>query len=141
MILLQDIKVTKISDPTSAGSTDVESDILDMAGYETVVFMTSFGTAATDNTFKARGAATNSSAALADLAGTLTAPGASDEDVSECLVRPQLRFVQAYVTRGTSTTVGDIWAVQFGARYRPVTNTIAGTILTKTVVEPIAGTA
>ena len=48
MNLLTRVKVTKLQDHTTAASTDVESDILDMAGYEGVLFLTSFGTAAVD---------------------------------------------------------------------------------------------
>lgn len=141
MNLLQNCKITKLQDQTASGSSDVESDILDMAGYEGVLFLTSFGTAAADNVAKVKGNTVGTTVGITDLAGTALVPGASDEDVAIDVFRPALRYLSFTAIRGTASTLESIWAIQYGARTRPVTNTVAGTILSKTVVEPSAGTA
>lgn len=141
MNLLHNVKITKIQDHTTAASTDVESDIVDMAGYEGVVFVTSFGTAAAGNLCKVKGNTVGTTVGITDLAGTATAPGASDEDVAIDVFRPQYRYLSFTAIRDVSSTVESMWAIQYGAKHPPVTNTVSGTLLSKSVFEPAAGTA
>lgn len=134
-------KLTKVADHTTAGTTDVESSILDMAGYEGVVFFTSYGTAATNNILKVQQDDANASGGMADLLGTGVASGSSDEDVWVEVYRPQKRYVRCIAVVDTSSTVESIWALQYGARELPVDNTTSGTIIGETHASPAEGTA
>lgn len=139
MFLTDRIKITKVKDHSTAATDDVDSDGVDMTGYDGVVFITSFGTAATNNTLEAQQSTDNSS--FAALAGTATAPGASDEDAWVDIFQPEERYVRAHVERGTSSTLESIWAIQYGARSLPVDNTTSGTIAGEAHNRPAEGTA
>lgn len=136
------VKITKIKDTTSAaGSTVLESSVLDMAGYDGVLFVTSFGTAAADNLLKAKMSTANDSGTMGDIEGSAVAPGASDEDQWLDVYRPRKRYLQLVAVRATSTKLGDMWAFQYGGRIKPVDNTDAGTITGELVVSASTGTA
>jgi hypothetical protein len=140
MQLSNGIKITKVSDAVGAGTTDVESTGVDMAGYEGVLFLVSFGTAAANNIANAQQSTDNST--FADLLGTAVAlGGASDEDQWIDVYRPLERYVRCHLEIGTSSTVENIWAIQYGARKLPVDNTTTGTIAGEAHVSPIEGTA
>lgn len=134
------VKLTKVADHTAAGTTAVNSTGIDMAGYEGVLFITSFGTAATDNTVNAAQGDTLGGT-YDDLAATSVASGTSDEDVWVDVYRPRDRFVRLEAARGTSSTLESIWAIQYGARKQPQDNTISGTIIGEAHVSPAEGTA
>lgn len=134
------IKITKVSDPTIAGTTAVESTAVDMAGYGGVLFLTSFGTAAANNTILASQDVA-SGGSFTDLLGTSVTSGTSDEDVWLDIVAPRKRYVRVEIARGTSTTLGDIWAIQYGPAAEPVDNTTSGTIVGEAHLAPAEGTA
>lgn len=138
--LLQTAKFTKVADSVSAGTSAVNGSALDMTGYLGVVFLTSYGTAASNNTITAQ-MADDSTGTFEDLTGTAVGVSTSDEDVVVQVIKPTKRYVRVASARGTSTTQGDIWAIQFGARNVPVTNTLAGTLRAETHLSPTTGTA
>lgn len=140
MNLSSRVKITKVADHSTAATSAVESTGVDMAGYEGVLFVTSFGTAAANNTIKAAQGADNS-ADWEDLTGTSVASGTSDEDVWVDVFRPRDRYVRVEIARGTSSTLESIWAIQYGARTAPVDNTTSGTIIGEAHQEPAEGTA
>jgi hypothetical protein len=131
------IKLTKVADHTAAGTSTVNATGVDMAGYEGVIFITSFGTAAADNSINAQQSTDNSS--FADLAGTSVVSGTSDEDVWVDIYRPLERYVRIEAIRTTSSTLESIWAIQYGARKQPVDNTTSGTIIGEAHVSPAEG--
>ena len=136
------VLITKIKDATSAaGSTVLESSVLDMAGYEGVILFTSFGTAAADNLLKAKMSSANDTGTMGDIEGSAIAPGASDEDQWIDIYRPRKRYVQLAAVRATSSKLGDMWALQYGPRVLPTDNTTSGTITGKALVSPSTGTA
>lgn len=132
-------KIIKVQDASGANTTDVTSDGVDMAGYEGVIFVSSYGTAAADNLPHAEQGLT-SGGSYDDLASTEVGVSTSDEDVYLEIVRPGDRFVRTVWERGTSSTLGDIWAHVFGARNLPVDNTTAGTMHGESHVTPAEGT-
>lgn len=134
------IKITKVKDHSAAGTSAVNSDGVDMAGYDGVLFITSFGTAAADNTVNAAQGADNS-ADWVDLAGTSVASGTSDEDVYLDVIRPTDRYVRLEAARGTSSTLESIWAIQYKARALPITNSVSGTIVGEQHSDKAEGTA
>src|SRR6266545_4233182 len=107
---------------TAAGTTTVNSPIIDMKGFDSVLFIGTFGTPAANNTVKGQQGAVSTMSDAADLAGTSVAVAASDETVWLELVKPIERYVRAAFLRGTSTTLGEIYCVQFNAAAEPVSN-------------------
>lgn len=141
MQLSNHVKITKVADHSGAGTTAVNSTGVDMAGWDGVLFLTSFGTAAADNTVNAAQGADNSTD-WTDIAGTSVASGTSDEDVWLDIYRPLDRYVRLEAARGTSSTLESIWAIQYkGGRKLPIDNTTSGTITGEAHVSKAEGTA
>lgn len=136
------VKLIKVKDHSAANTTAITSDSVDTAGYEGVIFMTSFGTAATDNTLKAQQSSDDGSAdSFGDLEGTSVTSGSSDEDVWIDIYKPRERYVRVVSARGTSSTQESVWAVLYGPRSLPVDNTTTGTIVGEAHTSPAEGTA
>lgn len=133
-------KILKCQDHTAAGTTEVDGDAVDMQGYDGVLLLTSFGTAASGNLVKAQGSA-DGSTGWTDLAGTSVTSGTTDEDVWLDLFRPGYRYVRLVALRGTSSTLESVWSFRYGAKDKPVTNSVAGTIIGELSEYAIAGTA
>ena len=140
MQLSSEVKITKVADHSTADTAAVTSAAVDMAGYEGVLFLTSFGSAAANNTLLAS-QDTASGGAYTDLLGTSVASGTSDEDVWIDIYRPLKRYVRVEAARGTSSTLESIWAIQYGGRKQPVDNTTSNTIIGEAHVSPAEGTA
>lgn len=143
--LSDNVKITKVADQATAATSTVTSAAVDMAangGWDGVMFLTSYGTAAADNLIKAQQSSDDGSAdAYADIAGSEINGGASDEDQVLDIFQPQERYVKCLAQRGTSSTSGDIWAIQYRGRSLPVTNTVSGTIVVQQLNRPAEGTA
>jgi hypothetical protein len=118
----------------------VDSDIIDMAGFQGVTFFTSFGTANATNSIKVQGNATNSTDGMADLLGTSVASGASDEDVAIEIHKPVFRYLRVVATRGASSTLESVWAHLYGGS-GAARNSVSGTQVAELHVSPPAGTA
>lgn len=136
------VKITKVQDHSTAATSAVTSDAVDMAGYEGVAFLSSFGTAAAANTVKLQQSSDNGSAdGFSDIEGTSVSSGTTDEDVWVEIYRPTKRYVKAVFARGTSSTLESVWAFQYGARQEPVSNVVSGTIVGEYHAAPDEGTA
>ena len=128
-----------VSAPTAAGTSAVNSASVDMTGYEGVIFITRFGTAASNNTVNAAGGSDDST--FTDYTGTSVASGTSDENVWIDVFRPIDRYVRLEAARGTSSTLESVTAIRYGGRKQPVDNTTSGTIVGEAHVSPSQGTA
>ena len=131
--LTDDIKIVKVADHTTAGTGDVTCASVDMAedgGYDGVIFLTSYGTAAADNILKASQSDDDGVGdAFSELASTSqTTSGTSDEDVVLDIQRPVKRYVKAVPERGTSSTCESVWSIRYRSRNRKVTNAVSGTM-------------
>lgn len=133
------VKFTKVTDHTAAGTSAVNSGSVDMAGWDGVVFLTSFGTAATDNSVNL--AQSSDDSTFTDLEGTKTGATASDEDVWLDVLHPTARYIRLEAVRTTSSTLESIWAIQYRGKKLPVDNTTTGTIIGEAHVSPAEGTA
>ena len=122
--LTSNLKITKLADHAAANTTDVTSAELDMAGFDGVVFLTSFGTAAANNLVTVHAAATSGAEAATT---TTCGSGTSDEDVIVDVINPGYRFLKLVASRGTSSTLESIWAVQYGARAKNQSSDVSGT--------------
>lgn len=144
-LLSDNIKIRKVKDASSGATGDVTSDAVDMqadGGWDGVMFLTSYGTAAADNLFHAESSSDDAAAdAYADIAGSeMNLGGSSDEDQVLDIFQPPERYVRAVAQRGTSSTLGDIWAIQYRGRELPFSNSLVGTICVQQCVQALNGT-
>lgn len=131
---------------TAAGTTAVNGATIDMAGYEGVLFIVTFGTltATQVTSIKAQQDTDSGAGTMADLLGTKTA-NLGDSDSGKALAldvfRPAERYVRVVVNRGTANAVIERGiAILYGGSTRPATNP-ATIIAMETHVSPIEGTA
>jgi len=139
MNLSSNAKLTKVKDHSTAATSAVNSDEVNMDGWDGVLFLTSFGTAAADNTINAAQSSVSGGTFL-DLADTEVSSGTSDEDVWLDIYKPLDQFVRLEATRGTSSTLESVWAIQYMSRKAIVDNTTSGTITGELHVSPSEGT-
>jgi hypothetical protein len=124
--------------PTIAGTTTIDSTILDMAGFTGVMWVVRIGTAAANNDIRAQQDVVVGMGAAADLAGTKVVSGANTVMVLD-LQRPLEQFVRCRVTRATSTTIDSLVAIRYGARKR--STAFPSTQTMEAWVAPAEGTA
>jgi len=125
-----------------AGTTLLTSDILDMSGYDGVVFiaLTGDGTSGTVLTLTALNNTANStSAAVAITGGTATATSVSTTDADNKLLivdvyRPQLRYVYCTLTRATQNCVcNGIIAIRYVGKKSPITQATASVLASTSI--------
>lgn len=141
--LLGDVKITKLNDATAAGTSAINSTVVDMAGYDGVVFLTNTGTftASGTATAKVQQDSAVGMGAAADLTGTSQAFVDTDDNKSVAvdIKRPLERYLRLVVTRATANSEwGPIWALQYRARTLPVTQ---GVDKSEQHLSPAEGTA
>lgn len=141
--LLDGVKITKLNDATAAGITTINSAVVDMQGFDGVVFLTNTGTIAATGTatVKAQQDTVVGMAGAADLAGTGQALIDTDDNKSVAVdvKRPNERFLRLVIARATANSDwGAIWALQYRARKAPVTQ---GLDKYETHVSPLEGVA
>ena len=139
--LLSRVKLVKVKDHSAASTADVTSSIIDTAGYQGVVFFTSFGTADATNSIKVQQNTANQTTGMADLEGSSVASGTTDEDVIIEIAQPLERYLQVVATRGASSTLESIWALLYGKEAQISGNSVAGTQIAEVHVSPAEGTA
>jgi hypothetical protein len=139
--IVRNAKPIKVADHTAAGTTDVTSSIIDTAGYQGVVFITSFGTANATNTLKVQQNTANQTTGMADLLGTSVASGSSDEDVIVEVFRPRERYLQVVAARGASSTLESVWAILYGGTPGVSGSSVSGTQIAELHSSPAEGTA
>lgn len=138
---LSRVKLLKVKDHSTAATSAVESDIVDTAGYDGVVFVTSLGTANATNTMKIQQSATNATDDMTDLTGTSVSSGTTDEDLIVEVRQPTDRYLRAVVSRGASSTCESIWAILYGKGGNIAANSVAGTQIAEIHASPAEGTA
>lgn len=135
--LSEDVKVT-VDAPTVAGTSTIDSTILNMAGYDGVLWIVRLGTPAANNNIRAQQDIVVGMGAAADLLGTLVNSATLNQHMLD-LKRPIEPFVRCRVTRGTSTTIDAVIAIQYRARVHPVVQ--PATAVLEQWHAPIEGTA
>jgi hypothetical protein len=135
------IKIDKVADVTSSGTSDANGSVVDLQGYEGVLFFTTIDTGNAGNLLKVQhGDAANLSDA-ADLASSRSVANANGMTVATDVFRPQKRYARPVVVRAAATRVGEIYAIRYGAHQRSVANAVANAFAMKQLVSPDAGTA
>lgn len=128
MNLSKEVKITRVANAAVAAQTEVLSSVLDMQGFDGVMFIALLGdiTATSVLTLTAKGNSANSTSSPTPVTQAATAAftaGASDADNKVLVVDvvdPALRYVFASLTRTTANAVVDgIIAIQYMADQRP----------------------
>lgn len=128
--LLNNVKITRISadGAGTASATSNKMTIVDMDGFESVLFFAAMGNVLTTSvvTLKAAGATTNSSGAMALLTGsaggTADATSFDDKLVILDVVKPPYRYIEAQLFCVTADAPYDgVFAIQYNGSRVPVT--------------------
>jgi len=131
MNLTKNVLISEVNETLkNANNTDDNSDILDMSGYEGVVFICPI----TDSVDTGVAAMTveqntsNSDSGMAAISGgSATATSAANDDLNNTLLvvdvyKPLERYVQAVLTSTTANIAfGNTIAIRYGARKGPIT--------------------
>lgn len=129
--MVKDVLWTKVKAPVSVGTTDITSDVIDMAGYECVAFIVPIVDCVQDGTITLKGYQ-NTASSTSSPTPTLAATGstvtytANDSHNDTCLilelVKPTMRYVYVVADLATqNTATGAIWAVRYNTTKGPVT--------------------
>lgn len=151
--LSEHVKIIKLANQAAANTTAVVSDIIDMQaqGFKNVLFFSDIPTDAANNWMTIQGAnsvtggtASNgiisgATALSGDIAGSKNEAAANQDVVVTDIQEPEQRYLQATITRGTSTASGSIYALLYNAMSIPVTQP-AKTLVEK-FIRPALGTA
>lgn len=128
MSLLKNVKVTVVAGAAAAAQTAVDSAVLDMTGYDGVMFVALLGDVTTGCvlTLTAKGNTANSTSSptpvtqKATEAFTADSTSADDKALIVDVYDPALRYAFASLTRTTANAVvGGIIAIQYTAEFRP----------------------
>ena len=128
MNLSKNIKITVVEAAAAAGTSELVSDVLDMSGYDGVMFLALLGDVTSDSvlTLTVKGNSANSVSSPAPVTQKATdafTAGASTADSKLLMVDvydPVLRYVFASLTRtAANAVVGGIIAIQYCAEFRP----------------------
>lgn len=140
MNLSKNVKITKVKATQAANTTTINSDAVDMQGWDGVTFLASIGTAAVDNGVKAQQDTASGMGSAADLANTKILSDGVQTDFVLDIYKPQERYVRCAVLRATSTTIEAVWAIQYRGIKKPVSNATAAQA-TELHASPAEGTA
>lgn len=144
LTILKNCKITRIENAAVAGTTDLDGDVLDMTGYDGVLFIAILGDATSGSVLElqAFGNTANSTSSptpveLSADSVTYTA-GASDADNKLMVLdvlRPNYRYVFARLVIDTQNCVVDgMIAIQYRAKSPPVTQ--GSTVLASALIGP-----
>lgn len=130
----------------AAGTSDVNSDIVDTQGFEGVRFILGLGAITTGavTSAKVQQNDVNSGTGMADLAGS--AITIADDDDNQILIsdiyKPRERYVRLAIDRGTQNAVVDFLLVElYEPRKLPITEDSAIVISAEQHISPAEGTA
>ena len=148
MLLSTEIAISKVKDASGAGQTGVNSDAVDMQGYEGVLFLVNAGAITSGGVQSINVAQSDDSGGspddYSDLLGSKVTI-ADDDDNQLFFVEvknPQKRYVRLEIARATQDSAfGPIYAFLYGAKIRPVNNNVANTITGEVHIGPAEGTA
>lgn len=124
MNLAHNISVSRVMTAQAAGATAVNGSVVDMQGWDGVLFIALFGaivsTAVTG--LKAQQGAASDASDAADLLGTLVSIPDTGDDKALVLdiYRPQERYVRPVVNRATANaTIDGVIAIRYKGRKAP----------------------
>lgn len=143
--LLKDCLITRVMNAVAAGTSDQDGTVLDMSGYDGVIFVAALGdvlnTSVVELQVFGNTASSTSSPTPAELtadsAGPVTAD-ATSADNKQLIVdvpRPAYRYVFPRIKRGTANAVIDgVFAIQYRGRSAPQVQ--GSTVLASALLAP-----
>lgn len=135
---IENLKIDVAAAAASSGTSDVDGSALDMAGYEGVLLFVYIGTANSGNYLQALHGNTNSPSDTVEGSKVVTD---SNGDVAVLEInRPKYRYIKPQVKRGSATVTGEVYAIRYGARVKPVTNDVANSQNVVALATPATGT-
>lgn len=142
---INNMLITRVGTTTAAGTDDqIDSSSVDMANYDSVLFVAGFGALTANAVTSMHLAGSNDDSTFVDLVGT-SGSIADDEDdkVVACLIKgaTKYRYIRAEIVRATANAVIEgVTAIQFDPSVAPVTQgaTVASA---ETHADPATGTA
>ena len=144
--LIKNVKITPAIVPSDgvAGAAVLYGEILDMANYESVLMIVTFGviTSGAATSIKAQQDSAVGGGTMADLLGTgqTVVDTADDTTFYIDLIKPIERYVRLAVPRATqNAVVSSATYIQYNPRTKPTTQ--ASGVSGELHVEPIEGTA
>ena len=141
MNLSKNTKLTRVKLTQASAGTAINSDSVDMEGFEGVMFFGLFDTANASN-FANLAVSSDDGVgdAFADVLGTKVVPGDNDDAFLIDYYKPVERYVRCEIDRGgANTRTGEIYALQYGARKAPTSQ--GSTIDAELHVSAIEGSA
>lgn len=144
--LQKEVKVTRVMNAVAAGTSDQNSSVIDMQGWDGVTFIAAFGaiTSGAVTSVKVQQGTDGTVTDAADLEGTAVTV-ADDDDNQVAIVevyRPRERYVRLVVDRGTQNAVIDgVIAIQYNGRKQPSTHDSTTVISAESHNSPAEGTA
>lgn len=145
--LLKDAKLVRIANAAAAAQTEITSSVVDMQGYDSVMFVAALGdvtaTSVLTLTAKTNTANSTSSPTPTTLASPATyTAAASDADnklMALDLQKVRERYVFATLTRTTANAVVDgIFAILYNKQDRPLVSQDSTVLVTQSVNDPSA---
>jgi len=140
-----DFSPVRLMNDVAAGTSNQNSAVLDMAGWDGVIFLTAFGaiTASAVTSVKVQEDTDPAGGTMADIAGSgvsLAAGGADDnKTVMHDVYRALKRYLRVVVLRATANAVIDgVWAIRYRGSKLPPTLDVTIKSLT-TLVSPSEG--
>ena len=151
MNLSKNVKTLRLKPDASgytvaAGQTAVNSDIVDMAGFEGVRFIAGFGaiTSGGVQSLKVQQNTANSASGMADLEGSSITVNDDDDNqiaISD-IFRPTERYLRVAFTRGTQNSAIDFLIAElYGPRKAPISEDTSIVISAEQFASPPEGTA
>lgn len=111
--LTEACKVT-VDAPTATGTSAIDSTVIDMSGWDGVLFIARLGSPASNNNIRLR-QSTATGGTYNDATGTLVNHASNNVHMLD-VRRPDKQFVRVRVTRGTTSTIDTITAIQYRGR-------------------------
>ena len=147
MNISKGVKTTRVMNAVAAGTDDQNSSSVNMANFESVLFVAALGTLTSSQVTNMKAQQSDDdggSDAFSDLLGTLTAAmadGDSDKLIQLDIVKPRKQYVRVVLVRGTQNAVIDgIVAYQYSPLKLPTTHD-SSVQDTEIHISPAEGTA
>ena len=141
MNLLDNIKISRVVGYNTASTTNRKGSIVDMQGYDGVLFIATFGTMtnASKILLKAAQSDTNNTSAMTvsvATTGEITSDGTDDVQLALDVYRPTARYVEAQIEiADQNALIEGCVAIQYKGSKLPITQATA-TLAAKTFASP-----
>ena len=132
-------KIYEAIDVTTAGTGDVNGNVIDTQGGKSVLWIAKFTVANAGNTLKAQQGQQANLSDAADLAGSQVTV-VSEDIVALEIIKPRERYVRPVAVRGVSTAIEWAVAILHGGRTRGA-NIQPAAVAYERHVSPAEGTA